>query len=67
MSSTVADVRAHEVVALRVRELGRTPVRGSAEGRDRDNGLMTAEILPLRFLLLTFAGWVNRQHQQVLD
>jgi len=28
---------------------------------------MTAEILPLRFLLLTFAGWVNRQQQQVLE
>jgi hypothetical protein len=36
-------------------------------GYDRDNGLMTAEILPLRFLLLTFAGWINRQQQQVLD
>src|SRR5262245_3379353 len=28
---------------------------------------MTAESLPLRLLLLTFAGWVNREQQQVLD
>ena len=28
---------------------------------------MTAEFFPLRFLLLTFAGWVNRQQQQVLE
>ncbi len=28
---------------------------------------MTAEFFPLRFLLLTFAGWVNRQQQDVLE
>jgi putative transposase len=28
---------------------------------------MTADLLPLRLLLLTLAGWVNRQQQQVIE
>ncbi len=28
---------------------------------------MTADFLPLRLLLLTFAGWVNRHQQHVID
>jgi hypothetical protein len=28
---------------------------------------MTADLLPLRLLLLTLAGWVNRHQQHVID
>jgi len=28
---------------------------------------MTADSLPLRLLLATLAGWVNRHQQQVID
>jgi hypothetical protein len=28
---------------------------------------MTADLLPLRLLLLTLAGWVNRQQQHVIE
>jgi hypothetical protein len=28
---------------------------------------MTADLFPLRLLLLTLAGWVNRHQQHVID
>ncbi len=28
---------------------------------------MTADLSPLRLLLVTLAGWVNRQQQQVIE
>src|SRR5262245_34274482 len=53
--------------ARRVRKLGRTGSRSHVEGHAATMGLMTAEISPLRLLVLTFAGWVSRQQQQVLE
>jgi hypothetical protein len=51
-----------------VSEYSAAPEAGAwARRRDGRIGPMTADFLPLRLLLLTLVGWVNRHQQHVID
>jgi hypothetical protein len=50
-----------------VRILGRPRSRRVGPKEARQDRPMTADFLPLRLLLLSFAGWVNRHQQHVID